>query len=108
MAQREYVDDAGRKPFSRWTAGLNDVAASKVSRALERLASGNVSNVKAVGQGVNEIKIDFGPGYRVYFGWDGRELVILLGGGTKKRQGQDIAHAQARWADYRRRKGAIP
>ena len=57
-----------------------------------------------MGTGVAEYRIDFGPGYRVYFGWDGETLVILLAGGTKKRQQADIAHAQAYWADYRKRK----
>jgi putative addiction module killer protein len=57
-----------------------------------------------VGGGVNELKIDFGPGYRVYFGWDGLRLVILLGGGTKKRQQQDISQAVENWADYKARK----
>jgi putative addiction module killer protein len=65
---------------------------------------GNLSNTKGVGSGVMECRIDFGPGYRVYFGRDGEVLIILLGGGTKQRQQQDIATAQARWADYKRRK----
>jgi len=70
---------------------------------LDRLSMGNVSNVKAVGGGVSEIKIDFGPGYRLYFGRDGDRLIVLLGGGTKKRQQDDIASALARWTDYKRR-----
>ena len=78
----------------------------KVTIALERLARGNVSNVKAVGAGVSEYKIDFGPGYRIYFGMDGDTLVILLAGGTKKDQQGDIAAAKNRWADYKQRKSA--
>lgn len=70
------------------------------------MSHGNFSNVKGVGAGVFESKIDFGPGYRVYFGKDGETLVILVGGGTKKRQSQDIEKAQRRWKDYRRRKKA--
>ena len=65
---------------------------------------GNFSNVKAVGQGVSEYKLDFGPGYRIYFGKDGDKLVILLAGGTKKRQSRDIGAAQKYWKDYKRRK----
>jgi putative addiction module killer protein len=65
---------------------------------------GNFSNVKGVGAGVFEYRIDFGPGYRVYFGKDGDTVVILLGGGTKKRQNRDIATAHARWKDYKERK----
>ena len=69
------------------------------SSALTRLELGNTSNVKGVGRGVFELKVDFGPGYRIYFGKDGSEIVILLGGGTKKRQDRDIDTAQARWQD---------
>ena len=72
--------------------------------ALERLADGNVSNVKSIGEGVAELKINRGPGYRVYFGWDGNTLVILLGGGTKRRQSKDIEVALGRWRDYKARK----
>jgi putative addiction module killer protein len=60
--------------------------------------------VESVGGGVYERKIDFGPGYRVYFGMDGETLVMLVGGGTKKRQVQDIAPAGEPWADYKKRK----
>jgi putative addiction module killer protein len=65
---------------------------------------GNFSNVESVGSGVFEYKLDFGPGYRIYFGKDGDTLVILLGGGTKKRQARDISAALANWQDYKRRK----
>ena len=71
---------------------------------LTRLGQGSLSNTKGVGGGVLEYRIDFGPGYRVYFGRDGDALVIVLGGGTKQRQQRDIATAQARWIDYKRRK----
>src|SRR5258708_29866782 len=76
--------------------------------ALARLQRGNMSNVKGAGEGVCELKLDWGPGYRVYFGQDGKTIVILLCGGTKKRQRQDIAAAKARWADYKARKSARP
>jgi putative addiction module killer protein len=82
---REYVDTAGRSPFTKWLRALNVHAAAKVAAALERVADGNLSNVKAVGNGVLEYKIDFGPGYRIYFGRDGDRLIILLAGGAKKR-----------------------
>ena len=68
------------------------------------MAQGNLGNAKSVGSGVQEYRIEFGPGYRIYFGRDGDRLVILLGGGTKKRQQDDIRDAQAYWVDYRRRK----
>jgi putative addiction module killer protein len=94
----------GRSPFATWLRALNVHAAAKVATALERLADGNLSNVKAVGNGVLEFKIDFGPGYRLYFGRDGDRLIILLAGGTKKRQQGDIRQAKANWEDYRNRK----
>lgn len=75
-----------------------------MSVAIERLAEGNTSNVKSVGEGVAELRINRGPGYRVYFGWDGKVLVILLGGGTKRRQQDDIQAALRRWRDYKKRK----
>jgi putative addiction module killer protein len=101
---REYNDRDGRSPYTDWFDRLNAQAAAKVATALTRLAGGNFSNVKGVGSGVFEFKIDFGPGYRVYFGKDGERLVILLGGGTKKRQQRDIVSAIANWQDYKRRK----
>jgi len=66
--------------------------------------AGYTSNVKGVGAGVYEYRIDFGPGYRIYFGNDGDWLVILLAGGTKKRQDADISAAKGHWSDYKRRK----
>jgi len=104
MEIEEYETADGRSPFAEWFGGLDAVAAAKVTTALTRLGLGNTSNVKGVGAAVFELKVDFGPGYRVYFGKDGPEIVILLGGGTKKRQQRDIAHAQSLWQDYKRRK----
>lgn len=72
--------------------------------ALARAAEGNLSAGKSVGAGVSELRVDFGPGYRIYFGRDGTTLIILLAGGTKKRQQRDIETAQDRWTDYKRRK----
>jgi putative addiction module killer protein len=100
----EYLDSEGRSPYATWFEGLNAPAAAKVAAALYQLAAGNLSNIKAVGSGVFERKIDFGPGYRVYFGRDGQSVVILLGGSSKQRQQQAIEATRERWADYRRRK----
>jgi putative addiction module killer protein len=83
---------------------LEPVARAKVTRAIVRLEQGNFSNVKTVGEGVLEYRIDFGPGYRAYFGRDGEALVILLTGGTKKRQQRDIDAAHAYWQDYKQSK----
>ena len=101
---REYTDPHGRSPFQQWFEDLDARAAAKVTVALARLAQGNVSNVQGVGGGVLELRIDYGPGYRVYFGNDGAHVVILLGGGTKKRQNRDIRTAQHLWTAYKARK----
>ena len=101
---REYANHDGRSPYERWFNRLNAQAAARVATALVRLEQGNLTGVKGVGAGVFEHRIDFGPGYRVYFGKDGDALIILLGGGTKRRQRQDIETAQDRWRDYKRRK----
>jgi putative addiction module killer protein len=102
---REYLDYRGDSPFAAWSNSLNEEAAAKVAAGLARIQQGNFSNAKGVGTGVYEYRIDFGPGYRMYFGKDVERLVILLGGGTKKRQQKDIATALARWQDYKQRKG---
>ena len=104
IAIKEYVDLEGRSPYARWFNRLNAHAAAKVATALVRLEQGNLSGVKGVGAGVFEHRIDFGPGYRIYFGKDGDALVILLGGGTKRGQRQDVVTAQSQWRDYKRRK----
>jgi putative addiction module killer protein len=101
---REYLDARGESPFARWLNGLDAKAAAKVATALYRLEQGNFSRVKGVGGGVFECKIDFGPGYRVYFGKDGDVLIILLGGGSKQRQQADITAARSCWEDYQKRK----
>lgn len=99
---REYLDPAGRSPFARWFERLEPGSAARVTSALYRLAAGNLAHVKSAGEGLLELKIDFGPGYRVYFGRRGAREVILLGGGTKSSQSRDIAAAKARWKASRR------
>ncbi len=104
MDIREYVGANGKSPFADWFDRLDSIAAAKVTVSITRLSAGNLSNVKGVGSGVLEYRLNFGPGYRIYFAFDGERLVILLAGGTKKRQQKDIKSAQERWADYRARK----
>jgi putative addiction module killer protein len=94
----------GRQPFAEWFADLEPMMRAKVARAVARIEQGNLSNAKPVGGGVLEYRIDFGPGYRVYFARDGETLVILLTGGSKKRQQRDIEAASTCWQDYKRRK----
>ncbi len=106
MADRKVAEylSCGVSPFGTWFATLNAVAAAKVTAALYRMEKGNMSNVKAVGKGVSEYKIDFGPGYRIYFGQEGERVIVLLGGGSKKFQADDIRIAQALWAEYKSKK----
>ncbi len=101
---REYLDPGGHSPYAAWFDRLNREAAAKVAAALARIQQGNLSNAKGVGAGVYEYRIDFGPGYRIYLGKDGECMVILVGGGTKRRQQEDIKTAQLRWEDYKQRK----
>jgi putative addiction module killer protein len=105
---REYRDRAAHSPFRDWFDRLSAEAARKVTTALYRVGLGNFSNVKGVGSGVYECKIDFGPGYRVYFGKEGDHIVVLLGGGTKHRQQNDIKLAHARWEEFNRTKKQRP
>ncbi len=99
-----YVTEEGKAPFDQWFENLDTIAALKVRTALARVETGNLGDVKPIGQGVSERRITFGPGYRVYFGKDGDKIVILLCGGTKKRQSKDIEQAKAFWDDYKNRK----
>lgn len=101
---RQYVDRQGRTPFLKWLDALSDEAQARVAVSLERLERGNLSSVKSVGAGVQELRINFGPGYRVYFGWEGEQIVILLAGGSKKRQQEDIEKAKDLWREFKARK----
>lgn len=104
MQIEEFLTREGKSPFVSWFLKLNARAAARVTTALARLEGGNTSSVKTVGTGVHEYRIDFGPGYRIYFGFDGETLVVLLAGGTKKRQQTDIDAAKDRWKEYKQRK----
>jgi putative addiction module killer protein len=101
---REYIDADGRNGYRSWLALLDVGARARVIASVLRQESGNFSAAKGVGAGVFEFRMDFGPGYRVYCGKDGERLLILLAGGTKRRQQSDIELAHARWNEYKRRK----
>ena len=101
---RQYVDRQGKTPFLDWLDDQNVVTQAKVTTALERLGLGNLASVKSVGAGVQELRINFGPGYRVYFGWDGEKVVVLLAGGSKKRQQADIERAKELWREFKGRR----
>ena len=96
---REYLEARGGSPYALWFARLNPKAAAKVATALIRLAAGNFSNVKGVGSGVFEYRIDFGPGYRVYFGQKGPQIHLLMGG-SKQGQSANIRQARRFWRTH--------
>ncbi len=107
-----YEDQARRKPFAKFFKRINGMAAVKITGAITRLRAGNTDDSKSVGKGVSELRIDWGPEYRIYYEWDGSNLIVLLSGGakkTKKLQTANIEKAQAFWADYksRKRKGEV-
>ena len=100
-----YVTRSGRAPFDYWLNKLSDrMARAKIRIRLERLEDGNLGHTAPVGQGVMELKINYGPGYRVYFGQEGTVTVLLLCGGDKSTQDQDIRIAQDYWKDYQQRR----
>ena len=97
---REYVEN-GRSPYREWFDDLDKVTAARVNLYVRRLEAGNFGAAKSLQDGVFELRMDFGPGYRVYYGREGRAIFILLGGGSKRRQDADIAAAIARWKRYK-------
>ncbi|NOY28751.1 MAG: type II toxin-antitoxin system RelE/ParE family toxin [Planctomycetes bacterium] len=102
---RIYQKKDGKRPFSKWLNQLRDrKAQERIDARLTRVQLGNFGDTKAVGEGVLELRIDYGPGYRVYCGCDGSEVVILLLGGDKRTQAKDINTAKDYWADYQSRK----
>ena len=96
----EYLDEQDKAQFGTWFNRLNPLAAAKVTTAIKRLVQGNNSNVKRLPGGIFEYKLHFGPGYRIYFGKHKKTIVVLLIGGTKKRQSADIAKAKLFWKNF--------
>lgn len=104
---RRYITTDGKIPFGEWLDSLADRRAkAKIKERLKRVSLGNLRNCKSVGEGVFELKIDYGPGYRVYFGQIGTTIVLLLLGGDKSTQEQDIRKAQEYWASYEKSENA--
>ncbi len=100
----EYINENGKNVFRSWLHSLKDkVARARIRVRLNRVRLGNLGDLKSVGGGVNELRVDYGPGYRVYFDRDGFKIVILLCGGLKKTQSNDIKLAQQYWDEYQRR-----
>jgi putative addiction module killer protein len=102
-----YTSFSGHCPFEAWFSDLDKITASRITQFIDRLERGNMGALKSVGDGVHELRMDFGPGYRVYLGRDGERLIILLCGGSKTRQQKDINHAKTYWQDYKNRKKGI-
>lgn len=99
-----YVTENGKDAFGEWLSKQNVNVLARVERRIDRIRRGNFGDHKRLGAGVSELRIDYGPGYRVYYGRDGQDVVILLAGGTKKRQDRDIERARTCWEDYVREK----
>ena len=99
-----YQREDGLEPYTEWFRRLRDTAAkTSIAKRLRRVEVGNFGDCKPVGEGVSELRIDAGPGYRVYFGMHGTVMVILLSGGDKSTQDRDIARSKALWAEWKRR-----
>jgi putative addiction module killer protein len=106
---RRYRTAAGDEPFTQWLTDLADrQARGRILARLERLEVGNFGDTKFVRDGVSELRIDWGPGYRVYFGREGRTVILLLCGGDKRKQDQDIKRAIELWQEYENRKKRPP
>lgn len=103
MKVQEYIREDGTIPYQQWFDNLDAIAAAKVTVAKSRLELGNTSNIKWF-DGIGEYKINWGAGYRIYLAQDGKQLIILFGGGTKKDQQTDIEQAKALQQEYKKRK----
>ena len=105
---KAFVTETGRVPYDEWFSALDAVTAQRVFRNVLRMGAGNFANCKPIEsaqvKGVFERVMDFGPGYRVYYGIDGGAIILLLTGGSKRTQRSDISKALAFWKDYKNRK----
>ena len=98
---RRYLTNAGRDVFGEWLAGLKDTRTrAKIAARIDRLSAGNFGDCKSLRGGLFELRIDWGPGYRVYYAFDGRTCVLLLCGGNKRKQSSNIKRAQEYLKDY--------
>lgn len=96
----EYEDSQGKSPYREWLYGLDVATRARIQARILRLESGNLGDHRNVGEGVWEARLDFGPGYRVYFAFDGECLILLLCGGDKGSQKRDIKKAHQYWFEY--------
>ena len=101
---RRYTTAEGRDVFGEWLTNLADLKArARIAVRIDRLAGGNFGDSKSIGEGLHELRIDWGPGYRVYYGKIETACVLLLCGGDKRKQSADIKRARAYWTDYKQR-----
>lgn len=104
MHTRDYVTEEGRDPYKDWLSSLADrMAKARIAARIQRLSSGNFGDCKPLAGGVWELRIDAGPGYRVYYARAGQSLILLLVGGDKRQQQRDIETALDYWKDWKRR-----
>lgn len=98
---RHYVDQAGQDLFAQWLDDLRDrQAQARIAARITRLQNGNFGDCKFVGEGIFELRVDWGPGYRVYYAIEGKRAVLLCEGGDKRTQDADIARAIVRWNEW--------
>ena len=99
---KEYIARIGSNPFGEWLSSITDkTTCARIRTRISRLRLGNFGDCRGVGEGVNELRLDFGPGYRVYYGLVGETLVLLLGGGDKSSQDRDIREAKRYWQEFK-------
>ena len=98
---KEYINARGKSPYREWVNSLKDIKTrARIRQRIDRLELGNIGDCESVGDGVHELRLDFGPGYRIYFGQVGKTVILLLCGGTKRKQQKDIDQAKQYWKDY--------
>lgn len=106
MDIRHYLTASGKDPFQQWLDKLKDLKGRvAIQRRIDRLSAGNYGDHKFCQDGVWELRIDFGPGYRVYYAQEGKTIILLLCGGSKRTQAKDLKEAVRYWHDYQRRQG---
>jgi putative addiction module killer protein len=98
---RIYITSSGKRPFSEWLSALSVETRAVVRNRLDRIGLGNFGDAKSLGDGLYELRIDFGPGYRVYYGLDGKKIVLIVSSGDKSTQHKDIKLAKRHWNEYK-------
>ncbi len=103
----EYINAQGKSPYEEWLSGLKDLKAkAKIMMRIDRMALGLFGDVEPIGEGLSELRIHYGPGYRVYYGKEGQRIYLLLGGGDKSTQSKDIKQAKECWKQHKGKKSS--